>query len=82
MSLNISDDVKALMEERGIKEEDVMEVIAYGEEGDKLVDETEEICLAKKRINEVTFYAVYKANGENCEVMNTYSHRIGLSEDQ
>ncbi len=82
MALIISDDIKALMEERGLRDEDIKEVIDYAEAGDKLVDEEDGKCLGKKRLENFTVYAEYRMNGEDCEITNVYSHRIELTEDR
>lgn len=71
------DGVTELMEERGIRAEDVSEVIAWGEaEGGKLTDG--ELNLAKKRLDNVLVYVEYKADGT---VTDTYSHRVVLSKE-
>ena len=68
------DNVTELMEARGIRAEDVDEVIAWGEgEGGKLTDG--ELNLAKKRLDKVLVYVEYKADGT---VTHVYSHRVTL----
>lgn len=64
------------MGKRGLKEADITEVISSAESTNrKLVKDG--INLAKKRIGEVTAYAVYKDDGE---VQTAYSHRMVLGE--
>ena len=49
--VKLSDDIRAIMEERGIREEDIREVLDYAEStGKKLYVEGEERYLAKKKI--------------------------------
>ena len=60
VALTISDDVAAIMEERGIKEDDVREVLEYAETtGKKLYIEGEEHFLARKRIGNFSAYVEY-----------------------
>ena len=69
--------VTALMEERGIKAEDISEVIAWGNgEGGKLLDG--ERNLAKKRLGNVMVYVEYMADGA---VTDVYSHRVTLGKE-
>lgn len=71
------DNVTELMEARGIRAEDVDEVIAWGEgEGGKLTDG--ELNLAKKRLDKVLVYVEYKADGT---VTDVYSHRVTLGKE-
>lgn len=71
------DGVAKLIEERGIRAEDVSEVIAWGEgEGGKLIDG--ELNLAKKRLDKVLVYVEYKEDGT---VTDAYSHRVTLSKE-
>ena len=71
------DGVAELMEERGIRVEDISEVVAWGEgEGGKLVDG--KLSLAKKRLDKVLVYVEYKADGT---VTDVYSHRVTLGKE-
>jgi hypothetical protein len=71
------DSVAELMEERGIRGEDISEVVAWGEgEGGKLVDG--ELNLAKKRLDKVLVYVEYKDDGT---VTDVYSHRVTLGKE-
>ena len=81
--VKLSDDIKAIMEERGIREEDIREVLDYAETtGKKLYVEGEEHFLARKRIGNFSAYVEYSLNGDSVEVLNVYSHVVMLSEDQ
>lgn len=82
MVIEISDEVKALMEERGIQEADVKEVLEYAEAEQKLYEEGSNRCLGKKRLGEFTVYAEYTMDGSGKAVVeNVYSHRVKLTED-
>ena len=75
--LIISDEIAELMEERGIREEDVREVVEFAESsGKKLYIEGEEHFLARKRIGNFTAYAEYTVSGNDVEVLDVYSHMI------
>lgn len=82
MVIEIKDEVKALMEERGIQEADVEEVVEYAESAQRLYDEDSGRCLGKKRLGEFTVYAEYTKDGSGKVIVeNTYSHRVKLTED-
>ena len=76
----MSDDIRAIMEERGIREEDIREVLDYAEStGQKLYVEGEERYLAKKKIGNFTCNVEYAVNGGEVEVLNLYSYVILLT---
>ncbi len=66
----VSYENKAILEERGIKESDVEEVIASGT---KIKNGASDV-LSKKRIGDVTYYAM--ANGD--VVKTAYSHKMSV----
>lgn len=68
----VSYENKAILEERGIKESDVEEVIASGA---KIKNGAGDI-LSKKKIGDVTYYAV--TNGD--VVKTAYSHRMNVGD--
>ena len=77
--VKLSDDIRAIMEERGIREEDIREVLDYAEStGKKLYVEGEERYLAKKKIGNFTCNVEYAVNGGEVEVLNLYSYVILL----
>ena len=80
--LIISDEIAELMEERGIREEDVREVVEFAESsGKKLYIEGEEHFLARKRIGKFSAYAEYSVKGNAVEVLDVYSHMIIFPDD-
>ena len=78
--VKLSDDIKAIMEDRGIREEDIREVLEYAEStGKKLYVEGEEHYLAKKEIGNFTCNVEYTVEGGEVEVLNLYSYVILLT---
>ena len=78
--VKLSDDIRAIMEERGIREEDIREVLDYAEStGIMVYVECEERYLAKKKIGNFTCNVEYAVNGGEVEVLNLYSYVILLT---
>jgi hypothetical protein len=82
MDVKIPDQVKEVLGKRGIKEADVDDVIKTAESSNKklLVKGTAKI-IAKKRIGDVTIYAVYETDGllkKHATLDTAYSHRMKL----
>lgn len=80
-NIKISAELAELLEERGLKEADVQEVIEYAEStGKKLYIEGEEHFLARKRMGSFSAYVEYTV-GDVIEVVDAYSHMVTLAED-
>ena len=80
--LAFSEQARNAMEGRGIREEDVREVLEYAEEsGAYLREKGGEALLAKKRIGNFTVY-VECVKGDGFEIRDAYSHRVMLAEDR
>ena len=78
--IKLSDDVSAVMEDRGIREEDIREVLDYAEStGRKLYVESEEHYLAAKKIGNFTCNVEYAVSGGEVEILNLYSYVITLA---
>lgn len=78
--IKMSDEIKDIMEDRGIREEDIREVLDYAETtGKKLYVEGEEHYLAKKKIGSFTANVEYTVSGDEVEILNLYSYVITLS---
>jgi len=76
MDAKFSAEAKDLLGKRGLKEADVADVVKSAESANrKVTDGTNNI--AKKRIGEVTVYAMYDNAGN---VKSAYSHRMVLGE--
>jgi glutamate synthase (NADPH/NADH) small chain len=77
------DDLTNLLTERGITDADIREVIHTAETGGaKLYQEVRTHCLAKKRLGKFTVYAEYQIEDDGYKLLNGYSHRVSLNEDQ
>ena len=79
--LKISDEIKEIMENRGICEEDIREVLVYAEEtGKKLYVEGEERYLAKKKLSNFTPNVEYIVKDGEVEIVNLYSYIISFAD--
>lgn len=83
INLVISDEVADNMEERGVREEDVREVLEYAETGGKkLYMEGEDHFLARKRMGNFSAYVEYKTSTDEIELIDVYSHMVKLAADE
>lgn len=74
--LEMNEQVRELIEERGIREEEVRQVIEHAEAtGDKLYSQGTGRYLAKLRISEATFYIEYSIEEERYIVHTGYTHQ-------
>lgn len=79
----ISDEILQTMDERGIKENEVKDVISYSLNGDVYLCKSDKVqFLAKKRLSNFTVYVKYAIEDDTYKVVNVYSHRVSLLEDQ
>lgn len=77
--IEMEDDVRQVMEDRHILENDLVQVIQYAEKtGDKLYREDSDHLMAKFKANTVYFYAEYSPIEGGYRIYNTYSHRFTL----
>jgi len=74
--------IEEKMQERGIQKADVKEVLASAEEGERLYIEGENHFLGKKRLENFTVYVEYEKENEGYRILDVYSHRVALAEDQ
>ena len=82
ISVKVDEELVGLMEERGIKLEDVERVIAQSEEaGDFLYDADEDKYLAKKSFGEFTVYAGYTKEAETYMLSTAYGHRVKMESE-
>lgn len=83
INVTLSAEVESVMEERGVCLEDIQTVIETAEtSGVKLLNQDTGHFLAKKRLENVTVYAEYQIDGDNANVVDVYSHRVTMAEDQ
>ena len=79
--LALSDEIKEIMENRGIREEDIRDVIEYGETtGKKLYIEGEEHFLAKKKMEKFTPNVEYIVKDDGIEIVDLYSYIISFTD--
>jgi len=83
MDIKASDQVKETVAKRGLKVDDVMDVIKTAEGSNKKVmDKATGKIIAKKVINNVTVYADYNVEKgilkSHANVNSAYSHRMAL----
>lgn len=79
----ISDEIANIMAQRGIKENELKDVINYTlKDGTYLHTSDNKQFLAKKRLGNFTLYVEYVIEDGAYKVVNAYSHRISLIEDQ
>ena len=78
--IKLSDEISEIMETRGIKEDDIREVLEYGEtSGRKLYVEGENRFLTKKKLNSFTPNVEYSISDDGIEILNLYSYIISFS---
>jgi len=81
IKLPVTDDVKQLLEERHIDEDEVKQVINNAEtKGEKLYQPEENRYLAKLRIGKATFYVEYAIEEDKYVVRAAYAHKAELKE--
>lgn len=81
MNIILTEDVLASLEELGITEADVKEVVEYAESEQKLYSDDGH-NLGKKRLDALMVYAEYTMDGDTATVVNVYKHRVALQEEQ
>ncbi|UWG98738.1 hypothetical protein LPY66_08090 [Dehalobacter sp. DCM] len=74
--LYIGDDVKSVMEQNGVREDEVKMVVGAAEEsGLKLKEEEGNRFLAKLKIADVYYYAEYEPEGDGFRIIDAYWHK-------
>jgi hypothetical protein len=83
MKLDISENMRDIMEAVHILEEDLRRVIDHAEKtGEKLYQPGNDILLSKLRVNEVYFYVEYSPVEGGFRIHDAYSHRFLIVEGQ
>jgi hypothetical protein len=76
IKLQISDEIKKLLEERHILEDEIKQVIYHAEaDGDKLYESETNTYLSKLRIGNATFYVKYSVEKESYPIQSAYVHK-------
>ena len=80
INLELSDEVKRLLADRHIAEDEVKQVINNAEtEGEKLYLPDENRYLAKLRIGEATFYVEYSIEEDGYAARTAYAHKATIA---
>jgi hypothetical protein len=82
LKLDIPDDVKTLLDERHVLEDDIRRVIHHAEStGLKLYQSETQNYLSKLRIYQAMFYVEYSADKSVYKIHTAYTHRFKLDEE-
>ena len=77
--LDITDEARALMEERMILDSDVAYVMQqYRRRGEAVLENDTGLLVARARLGNVTFWVKFTQDAEGCTVRRVYSHRITI----
>ena len=81
LKLELSAEVKQLLEDRHIAEDEIKLVINNAEtKGEKLYQPDENRYLAKLRIGQATFYVEYSIGEDQYVVSSAYAHKAEIKE--
>jgi hypothetical protein len=82
LKLDIPDEVKTLLDERHVLEDDIRRVIEHAEStGLKLYQPETKNFLSKMRIFQAMFYVEYVADQGTYKIETAYTHRFKLDEE-
>jgi hypothetical protein len=82
LKLEISDDVRKLLDERHVLDDDIRRVIDHAEStGLKLFQPDTPYFLSKMRIHEAMFYVEYSKDKGAYKIHTAYTHRFKLGEE-
>jgi len=82
IKLQVGDEVKKLLEERHISEEEVKKVIDFAaSKGEKIYQQEANRYLARSRLGEVTIYVEYSTDENGYIVHTAYSHRSKIGKE-
>ena len=77
--LILSDEVKNLLDERHVLEDEVKQVIYHAEDtGEKLYRPGTNVFLAKLKIGTATYYAEYSAEEDGYSLRTAYVHKAEI----
>jgi hypothetical protein len=80
IQLQVNDEVRKLLEERHILEDDIKQVIYNAEsKGEKFYKPDENLFLAQLKIGKATFYVEYSVEQESYVVRSAYAHKSEIS---
>ena len=78
----ISAEIQSIMEERGIRDEDLQEVVKTFRDAPHLHDAGGKRFLAKKRLGNFTVNVEFVLSGNDLEICNVYSYVVALTDEQ
>jgi hypothetical protein len=83
VKLILSDELRSVMERRGVCEEDLRQVISSAEStSNKLMEADTGRLIAHRRIGNITCWVQYVPEGDAYRVLNTYQHRMVIEEER
>lgn len=82
LNLIISSEIRSVMEERGIREEDLRQAAESLDREPYLRNAEETRFLAKKRIGNFTVNMEFTCSGDDIEICNVYSYVVRLTGEQ
>lgn len=82
LNLIINSEIQSVMEERGIREEDLRQAAESLDQEPYLHNAEKTRFLAKKRIGNFTVNMEFTRSGDNIELCNVYSYVVRLAGEQ
>lgn len=78
-ALTLTDEARALMEQRMVLDTDVIAVMrAYRESGEAVLENDTGLLVTRLRIGNVTFWVKFTEDAEGYTVRRVYSHRMTI----
>ena len=78
-ALTLTDEARALMEQRMVLDTDVIAVMrAYRESGEAVLENDTGLLVTRRRIGNVTFWVKFTEDEEGYTVRRVYSHRMTI----
>lgn len=81
-AIKISPELQSMMEERGIREEDLQQVVNSFEEMPHLRNAEGNRFLAKKRLGNFTVNVEFTRSEDTVDICNIYSYVVSLDGEQ
>jgi hypothetical protein len=79
--IRMDPELRVILEQRGIGEEEILSVIAYTEETQRIfLNRTTEHRLGSRRPSKVTYWVEYASEGDAYRIHSAYSHRMEILE--
>jgi hypothetical protein len=78
MTIKFSEEALENIQERGIDKNDVETVVKAAEDTNVKITSDEGSNICRSKVGNYTVYAEYKIDGDQIEVIDSYSHRVTL----